>query len=335
MKTNKYDPAYDSIVIMGTADDKGSMLPGWDYPFSKAEEEAIVKLKSHGFKKTGVFREPDATLLRRLLAGENLRGVIFVGHGEFHGTTYSFRLNPKENLSAGQLHEWAKEDVVMKRHMSKEDIKRLAADPLSDMAVQRTASYNFDLSVFYTCNSLRDPELRSVMGGEFEGNPWYSLINLPPLMSHQQQTLNVSSEAFSKDPVNALQGALVASIKSIQDADQSLIQEGYRTALQDALAELIAAKRAGKNVLNSILDSLRDRFSIQLDPGLGSYEDITVDEAEEILEDDMDTHDEEVFECGVPTVSSHGELGCHHRIRGGGPCWQHEECFAPPEEEMA
>ncbi|MDP3029414.1 MAG: hypothetical protein Q8O04_07960 [Deltaproteobacteria bacterium] len=323
---------YDAVVIMGVVDDHGSILPGWDYPFSIAEEKAVSKLKDRGYKRIGVFREPDFKLLRRILAGKSMKAVVFLGHGEFHGKSYSFNLNPKANLSSDDLHDWAMEDVV-KPHLSKEAIARLNSNPMIEDAVRRASSYNFDLAVVHSCHSLRDPELRTALGGEFQGNPWYSLINLPPLSPHAQHTLRVGSEAFSKDPVGALQGALVQALKRLDQAGASLVQPGYRSALRAALSDLIAARRQGANVQTKVLDSLRKQFSVEFSPDQGEYEDLSLDEAVELLDEDRHIHEEEVLDCGVPTKSSNGELGCRHRVKGGGPCWQHEECLEPPEED--
>jgi len=337
---------YDAVVIMGVVDDHGSILPGWDYPFSIAEEKAVSKLKDRGYKRIGVFREPDFKLLRRILAGKSMKAVVFLGHGEFHGTTYSFRLNLKENLSGQDLHEWAMEDVVKPR-LSKAAIARLEDKPAVKDAVLRASSYNFDLAVVHSCHSLRDPELRSALGGEFQGNPWYSLINLPPLSSHMQYTLRVGSEAFSKDPVGALEGALVHALKRLGQVDYydeiargtvdlskpPDVSLGYRSALRAALSDLIAARRQGANVQTKVLNSLRKQFSVEFSPDQGEYEDLSLEEAEELLDADGRTHEEEVLDCGVPTKSSNGELGCRHRVKGGGPCWQHEDCLEPPEED--
>ena len=323
---------HEAVVIMGVVDEHGSILPGWDYPFTRAVERKVSKLKDRGYRRIGVFREPDFKHLRRILAGKSMKAVVFIGHGMFYGRTYSFHLNQKKSLSGHDLREWAMEDVVKPR-LSKAAIERLENNPAVEDAVRRTSSYNFDLAVVHSCHSLRDPELRTALGGEFQGNRWYSFINLPPLSSHVQYTLRVSSEAFSKDPVGALQGALVQALKRLDQADASQVQPGYRSALRAALSDLIVARRQGANVQNKVLDSLRKQFSVEFSPDQGEYEDLSLDEAEELLDEDGRTHEEEVLDCGVPTKSSNGELGCRRRVKGGGPCWQHEDCLEPPEED--
>lgn len=331
MTNGKSTTNYDAIVVIGKVDDTGSVMPGWDYPFSKAEEDWISKLKAAGCKKIVVFREPDKARLRKLLAGSKLRSTVFVGHGEIIGGSYSFKLNAKANLGSDDLHDWAFEDVVTPR-LSAAAKQRLDDDPSAENAFRQTACYPTDLSVFHSCNSLRDPALTSAFAGRFEGNPWYSLINLPPLYGVTRQQLRVDADEFSSDPVNALQRSLAGALKRLATADSSLVPPGYGTALREALAELIAARAAGINVRARVVDNLRQRFAVDFGDFASQGEDVDDDEAANLAEGGED--DDIVEPCDMPTKESHGELGCRHRVSGGGPCWQHEDYLNLPEDDL-
>lgn len=324
--------AYEAIVVLGRVDDRGSLMPGYDYPFSKAEEGTVARLQGRGYRRIGVFREPSLAQLRRLMAGSGLRAVAFIGHGAFSGRTYSFDLNDKERLDAVDLRAWAFEDRV-RPQLSRTIREHLDADPAAADAMQRVAGYNFDLSLLHACHSLRDPALRAVLGGEVQGNPWYSLARLPPLASRLQHTLSVDPDAYARDPVGALQAALVGALAALDRADAALVQPGWRSALRDALDRLVEVRRQGVNVRVRAIDALLRQFSVRFVPGLDGADPLDPDAVAALTARDRRAFPDEVSECGMPTVSSDGELGCRHRVRGGGPCWQHADGLEPPTDD--
>ncbi len=323
---------FDAIIVLGAVDDNGSYLPGWDYPFSKAEEEAVKNLKGRGFKRIGVFREPDLNHLRKLLSGKGLRGVYFLGHGEFIKNVYSFLLNSKENLSATELRKWAKEDLVVPG-MSTAAIQRFSGNSHKDNALSLCSGYNFELAVLHSCHSLRDPEFRSALAWGVDGNPWYSFASLPPICSYTYHLLRVDSEAFSIDPQSALENSVTQAIRSLNEPGTAFIQPGYRKALRLLLSDIIAARTGGKVVLNKIITALRKQFRIEFYQGKGTIIKYSLDELKGILQTDGLEIAEKAIECDVPTKTSKGLLGCNRTVKGGGPCYQHEEYFELPEDE--
>ncbi len=342
--------SYEALVILGVVDDSGSLLPGWDYPYSRAEERAVAMLKKRGYGRIGVFREPDEPRLRRLLAARDLKAVVFIGHGELHSSHYSFRLNGKQNISSGDFRHWALEDVVTPRLLSKKTKQRMTDDPSIAQTLEQASSYNLDLAVFHSCNSLRDPGLRAALGGEFHGNPWPSFINLPPLASRHHQPLPVDPEAFSENPLDALQAALLRALQKLGPPEEvdtgpaggtvdlskdpaALRASLHRSALHDALARLLEAKQHGGGALTLALAALRNRFSIDFRrPPEGYGPPPPADDPFELLDTDRRRHRQAVLDCGMPTKSSDGTAGCRRPVCGGGPCWQHDDGFELPEE---
>jgi hypothetical protein len=322
----------DAIVVIGVVDDSGSVIPGWDYPFSKAEETAVESLKERGYKRIRVFREPDSGYLRKLLNQKGLRAVYFIGHGEFILGSYSFHLNGKNNLSPSDLRTWAMEDKIVPV-LSGAAQQRISGDSVKENALQMCSGYDFDLAVMHSCNSFRDPEMRSAIGWAFEGNPWYSTINLPPLCSFSPHLLRVDSEAFSMDPMGALENAIMDANKSLHDPGHAFVQPGYSKAFRSLLSDLIDIRSKGSNELNKLLLTIRKQFRVQLIQGGGTIRKYSLDELKNHLGNGDWTDAEKSYPCEVPTRQSKGLTGCSRSVIGGGPCWQHEFCFEPPDDQ--
>ncbi len=165
------------MVVLGQVDDQGSLFSGWNYPFTRAVEDWVGKLEQRGYRRVRVVREPEVKHLRRLLAGPDFRAVVFVGHGHFERRQFSFQLNGSRNLSGEELREWAMEDLVRSTQLSETAKARLEENALAEDALRRASSYNFDLAIVHSCNSMRCPELRGALGGAFRGQ-------LDPFLHH-------------------------------------------------------------------------------------------------------------------------------------------------------
>jgi hypothetical protein len=326
---------YDAVVIIGKVKDSDALNPNWHYPFSKAEGAAVKALKRRGYQRIVTFREPESSYLRRILAKSTLKAVYFIGHGRIYGARHLFQLNEHEEITGMDLRAWAYEDVILPS-LSGEIVAKLDADPPIEFRLQQVSSYNFDLSVVHSCHSMRDPELRRSLGGEYEGNPWYHPVRIPPFLSHRQHTVDVDIEAFLRNPHMALQGALVqalaelgpgmgeaiagdtVNLDKLDSLDPSV--SSRRTTLCDALWRLIEAIRRDENVISAV----RQKVNLKLVAGSGEYPVLSLDELAAKLRLYQRGYPPIVCECGMPTTSSGGELNCRRRVRGGGPCYQHE-----------
>lgn len=333
------EKAYDAVVVLGHVEDYESVLPGFNYAFSHAVERWVGQLKGRGYKNVDVFREPDTKSLRRILSRQSLKAVVFIGHGQREGKKkkskhgyFSFHLNRDTSISGQDFRLWALEDSVMPG--LSQTAKKIVEDE-SDFgfiktAMLNTASYNFDLSVVHACHSLSSPDMRSALGGEFQGNSGLYFLNLSP-RSYVQYTLRVCSEAFTEDPLKALQGAMVQTLNQLDKDKSSLVMPGFRSAVRRALAELIEArKHQGAIVQTRVLNSLQERFSVDFISGQ-EYEDLSPEEVKKLLSKDWHTHEDEVLDCLIPTKSSQGKLGCRRRVKAVWPCWQHRNDIVPPQ----
>ena len=324
--SSRNKPSHDAVIILGSVDDYGSILPGWNYPFTRALQNWTKKLKRRGYKKIGSFREPDSKHLRSILASPDLKAVVFVGHGQYEREHFSFRLNGNFSLSGGDLQDWALNDVVIPRNLSKVTIDRMDDNDSIRDVVRKLSSYNFELTVVHSCHSLRCRDIRSALGGSFEGNITYSFINLPPLFEYTVLTLYVSPEELSKDPVKALQGALMRAIQRLDSAEPYIVPEDYVRRLFSTLSNLIAIRRKGKSyniTMTRIISEVQRGWSIEFRKDEDEYENLTLDEVEAFLNKHRRIHKLGTRDCKIPTKSSNGELGCRRPVRLEWPCWQH------------
>jgi len=319
-----------AVVIMGEVEDKESYLPGWNYSYSRAQDRIVRDLEDRGYE-VRVYAEPSKKYLRRILKNNSVRAFAVVGHGEFQSKTYSFKLNDKENLSAQDLREWALEDKIKKSRLGKALSASIDANPRALDAMERMASYNFDLSVMHTCHSVRDPAMRTALGGQVKGNPWYSLANLSTWSDTTMHQLRIDPRLFAASPEDAIRSALAREIRSLSSGESAFTTPGYYEACLDALEKVVKIDKKGRNKLQRMLDTLGQRFSTEWDSSLSDAA-VSRSEAENSVKLVRERREPQAFPCDVPTKSSKGKLGCRRTVIGGGPCYQHGWVLSPPDD---
>lgn len=269
-----------ALIVRGAWEDKLGWAEGipvlWRFSpqlMAELQERFAGDLEAQGYT-VHALDQPTAAQLRRMLARDDVRATVFIGHGGTHKVGGRLRtvfgLNETEHIGPHNLRTWSFEDrgkpLLSPHHQGAVEAGE-SEGVVYQTNLETASSYNFEYSVLHFCDSLKTPDWSRALGGKTRGHKRTQYAHIMPRSEVSLTSVVMNPDFYADDPNRAIRSALcrdlAAHLRAVLGSTGPIISApGRFETLRAALARWIELEGRYGRRAHQYLSELDIEFSL-------------------------------------------------------------------------